>query len=272
MPREALNTRASKPGVMGVPSSTLSAFGARDQLLRIGDVGGRDLVHHVGRRVAQHALGMRSAPTLKIWMTPLASVAILEKLALLKIAFCRAPALSKLRLDVDILSNTVQRAAHLVEQAKGYIQAQRVDDDNAHLTVRVPAGALSPTISALSALGSATVVRVSSSDITEQYVDTESRMKTARALRDRLQGLLDRATNVTEVLSVERELARVQAEIEASEARLRAMAGQVDLATLEVYLQRRTPPAEEARTIYGPVGLVVKGLGWVLEKLWIIRE
>jgi hypothetical protein len=33
---------------------------------------------------------MRSAPTLKIWMTPAASVAMLEKLALLKIAFCSA--------------------------------------------------------------------------------------------------------------------------------------------------------------------------------------
>src|SRR5688572_28180221 len=37
---------------------------------------------------------MRSAPTLKIWMTPLASVAMLEKLALLKIALCRAPVVS----------------------------------------------------------------------------------------------------------------------------------------------------------------------------------
>src|SRR5688572_27067517 len=37
---------------------------------------------------------MRSAPTLKIWMTPFASVAMLEKLALLKIALCSAPDLS----------------------------------------------------------------------------------------------------------------------------------------------------------------------------------
>jgi hypothetical protein len=36
---------------------------------------------------------MRSAPTLKIWMTPVASVAMLEKFALLKIALWRAPAL-----------------------------------------------------------------------------------------------------------------------------------------------------------------------------------
>jgi len=38
---------------------------------------------------------MRSAPTLKIWMTPLASVAMLEKLALLKMALCSAPVVSR---------------------------------------------------------------------------------------------------------------------------------------------------------------------------------
>ena len=32
-------------------------LGARDHFLRIGNVGGRDLVHHLGGRVAQHALG-----------------------------------------------------------------------------------------------------------------------------------------------------------------------------------------------------------------------
>ena len=37
---------------------------------------------------------IRSAPTLKIWMTPLASVAMLEKLALLKMALCNAPVFS----------------------------------------------------------------------------------------------------------------------------------------------------------------------------------
>src|SRR5664279_245295 len=38
---------------------------------------------------------MRSAPTLKIWITPLASVAMLEKLALLKFALCKAPVFSR---------------------------------------------------------------------------------------------------------------------------------------------------------------------------------
>src|SRR5258706_12547469 len=38
---------------------------------------------------------MRSAPTLKSWMTPFSSVAMLEKLALLRIALCSAPVLSR---------------------------------------------------------------------------------------------------------------------------------------------------------------------------------
>src|SRR3979490_248881 len=38
---------------------------------------------------------MRSAPILNNWMMPFSSVAIIEKLALLKIAFCRAPVFSR---------------------------------------------------------------------------------------------------------------------------------------------------------------------------------
>ena len=57
MPREALNTNASKPGVIGVAEFDAQCLGARDHFLRIGNVGRGDLVQDVGGRVAQHALG-----------------------------------------------------------------------------------------------------------------------------------------------------------------------------------------------------------------------
>src|SRR6185503_8805752 len=38
---------------------------------------------------------MRSAPTLNSWMMPFSSVAMIEKLALVRIAYCRAPAFSR---------------------------------------------------------------------------------------------------------------------------------------------------------------------------------
>src|ERR1700730_4719276 len=56
IPREALNTRASKPGVMGGASSTLSSLAPGISSCG-SEVGRRDLVHHIGSGVAQHPLG-----------------------------------------------------------------------------------------------------------------------------------------------------------------------------------------------------------------------
>src|ERR1700722_3183398 len=77
IPREALNTNASKPGVIRVESSTLNA------LARAITSCGSEMSAGVILFITSAAVypSIRSAPTLKIWMTPLASVAILEKLA-----------------------------------------------------------------------------------------------------------------------------------------------------------------------------------------------
>ena len=76
--------------MIGVPSSTLSAL-ARTITSCGSEISAGVILFMTSAAVYP---SIRSAPTLKIWMTPLASVAMLEKLALLKIALCNAPALS----------------------------------------------------------------------------------------------------------------------------------------------------------------------------------
>src|SRR5688500_14375961 len=69
---------------------------------------------------------MRSAPTLKSWMTPASSVAMLEKLALLKIASCRAPVFRRAasRLSVGVAAYGTSRLdlakARLPGDGKGW--------------------------------------------------------------------------------------------------------------------------------------------------------
>src|SRR4029077_10289248 len=91
IPREALKTRASKPGVIVVASSMLSA------LARAITSCGSEMSAGVLMFITSAAVypSIRSAPTLKIWITPPASVAMLEKFGLLKIARCSAPVLSR---------------------------------------------------------------------------------------------------------------------------------------------------------------------------------
>src|ERR1035437_6998043 len=68
---------------------------------------------------------MRSAPTLKIWVTPFASVAMLEKLALLKIALWRAPASSSASLlRTSVMTSTVpaaRRSAFWGDRSGGFM-------------------------------------------------------------------------------------------------------------------------------------------------------
>ena len=61
-PRVALNTKASKPGVIAVESSILSAVARAISSCGLGNVGRGDLIHHFGGCVPKAS----SAPTLKI--------------------------------------------------------------------------------------------------------------------------------------------------------------------------------------------------------------
>ena len=52
-----LEDQRLEPGRDRRPKLEAERLGPRDHLLRIGDVGRRDLVHHLGGRVAEHPLG-----------------------------------------------------------------------------------------------------------------------------------------------------------------------------------------------------------------------
>jgi hypothetical protein len=74
------------------------------------------------------------------------------------------------------------------------------------------------------------------SDVTMEYYDLEGRLKTQKEIRDRYAELLAKAKSVSEVLDVERELGKIQVEIESMEGRMKVLKSQVALGTLELTL------------------------------------
>lgn len=171
---------------------------------------------------------------------------------------------ASLNLKVANLSNAVTRASALVREAGGYVEREwNSDDTSISLTLRVPRATFSNTVSSLEGLGTVQSRNVSSQDVTEEYVDTDARLKNMIALRDRLRELLAKATEVKDLLAIETELGRIQGEIESMEARLRTLKGQVDLSEINLTLTRQP--------VLGPLGYVFKGLYWVVAKLFVIR-
>jgi hypothetical protein len=79
---------------------------------------------------------------------------------------------------------------------------------------------------------------VNSEDLTRQIVDTEARLRALTSLRDRLQALLrERPGRLSDLLEVERELARVQGELDAITSSLAVMRTRVSMSDLSLSYQ-----------------------------------
>ena len=77
--------------------------------------------------------------------------------------------------------------------------------------------------------------RVESEDLTRQIVDTEAAVRARTALRDRLQAILaTRPGKLSDLLEVEKELARVQGELDATQSELAVMRTRVATSLLTV--------------------------------------
>ena len=104
---------------------------------------------------------------------------------------------------------------------------------------------------------------MSAADVTEQYTDLETRLRNNLALRDRLQQLLQRAKDVEDVLAIEKELNRIQSEIETMQAQFDRLKSEVELSALSINLQRKR--------VLGPLGYIGYGFWWGFSKLFVIR-
>jgi hypothetical protein len=170
-----------------------------------------------------------------------------------------------LNIDVWSISNAVNESIALVERKGGFVEKKTdAGEASASLTLRVPAKSFRETLSGLESVGTVTYRNIEGEDVTEDFIDVEARLKNKLVLRDRLKQLLDKATEVKDILSIETELNRVQSDIDSMQGRIKSLKGQIEYATVTLDFERKA--------ILGPLGYLCKGLWWGVEKLFVIRE
>lgn len=93
----------------------------------------------------------------------------------------------------------------------------------------------------------------SAEDLTVSIVDSEARLRSLKTMRDRLEQLLrDRPGKLSDLLEIEREFARVQAEIDSSESILAQMKLRVAMSVMTLNYTASYPPGSES--VWRPVG------------------
>ncbi|MBI3663896.1 MAG: DUF4349 domain-containing protein [Acidobacteria bacterium] len=122
-------------------------------------------------------------------------------------------------------------------------------------TLRVPADRMDALFAELKKIGRVEGEGQMGEEVTQQYVDLVARQKNARVTEQRLAQILTQRTGkVSDVLEVEREIARVRGEIEQMEAQRKTLENQVAFASVKFELREEyqaqlniTPPSTSTR-------------------------
>lgn len=179
------------------------------------------------------------------------------------------------RARVENLDTALVRVADLIEETGGYIASQHRRNNNyehtAEMQIRLPAEALGATLEFLPSISlQIDYQNLDSRDVTEEWLDLESRLQTKRDVRDRyIEILRNRAQKVEDILNAEEKIRVITEEIEAKEGRLRYLRDQVSMSTftLELYeTQEYRETGDTYRRSFGSQVLAALSDGWHIVK------
>ena len=159
--------------------------------------------------------------------------------------------------EVEDLTPPLVRTHSLTASLGGYIASESRSDRSVNVSMRVPEPKLDVALDSLSQLGTVKSRRVSSQDVTEESIDVEARIQSLSAERDQLRALLDKAVTINDIFTIERELARVQGDIDSLQHRLEHLRNTSTLAELNAEFNKKRELGPVA-AFFGAIG---RGIG-----------
>jgi Domain of unknown function (DUF4349) len=140
-------------------------------------------------------------------------------------------------------------ATTLATAAGGFVggddRSSGKDSAQARMILRVPSDRFTPVVDGVGKLGKEESRQLSSEDVTDQVTDVDARIATGQASVDRVRALMAKAQNIGDIVSLESELSRREADLESLKSRKNKLADQVTLSTITAVLlgpQAAGPP------------------------------
>lgn len=151
---------------------------------------------------------------------------------------------ANLAIEVKEFQASINHIQSKVTDYGGYIvesNMNRSEGDSmasGYITVRIPQDQFREFIQLVED-GSSKVLEssISGQDVTEEYVDLESRLKSKRVVEERLLAFMEKAEKTEDLLTISNDLAIVQEDIEEVLGRMKYLENRTDLATVTIHIQ-----------------------------------
>jgi hypothetical protein len=140
--------------------------------------------------------------------------------------------------DVEAASEEIKR---ITADAKGFVAQSNLRHENDHvvadISIQVPAASFDDVLGQLKGLAvTVDSVRISSQDVTDEYVDNEARLRNLQASEASTLRLMEQTDKMEDVLAIQRELTNIRGQIEQIQGRQNYLKRRVDMSTISIHL------------------------------------
>ncbi|MFJ8210854.1 DUF4349 domain-containing protein [Streptomyces sp. NPDC096033] len=159
----------------------------------------------------------------------------------------------KLGIETAEPQKVIAAARTAAEGAGGYVGAETTDRGGdgritSTLTLRVPGDRFDAVIASLEGGGKLLNRKVEAQDVTEKVADVDSRVKSQQASVARVREMMEKASALSDVVMLESELSRRQADLESLLAQQNALKDQTSMGTITLSVSEPAPaPVEKEK-------------------------
>lgn len=133
------------------------------------------------------------------------------------------------------IKEAINKVSGFIQSESSYTRNYGAEETRyCSLTVRVPSNKYDAFLSEISQAGSVTNRNAYVENITQQYYDTETRVKALKIQEERLLAMLAECDNVSDMIVVEERLTEVQSEMARYQTSLNLMQTEVDYSTVNI--------------------------------------
>lgn len=151
----------------------------------------------------------------------------------------------RLGLRVSDLEDSKLRIDSLIKYYDGYYANESFNNSDRessyYLKIRIPSLNFGKFISDIeSGDGEILYKEIDARDVTDQFIDLETRLENKRNYLIRYNDLLKKANSIKEILEIEEKIRGLEEEIESTTGRLRYLSDLVDYSTLDLTISKQT--------------------------------
>jgi hypothetical protein len=160
-------------------------------------------------------------------------------------------------LQVTDIDGGLAAATHQIDALGGYVSGSDRSGDGesaqASITFRIPAARWDDALTGLRSIATRVLGEQSKTDdVTGQVVDLGARIKNLQATEVALQAIMNRATEIKDVLAVQDQLTTVRGQIEEMQTQQSGLQGQAAYSTLSVTFSLKPDPVQTSTQQFDP--------------------